>query len=401
MEDIHPPKLLAIYRGAKFLYERRLKINGDKEIFDSATESHNVFPTKEECRIINDELELYGVNNVLGRLRLKEKKSSKCREISEVSDLSIRSNPADLTMSMETIVSGYVENPNIITLNYANNAANNSHEVVPVAASSSSVPIDVTFPTELEPVVGLPNGENQIVHFGNPELFSKVEIPFAAFELRKGDMRGIEPKLLLAGCTEAVVVVLTVRIEKKGLDGAYRVAKSRSHAYSKASWAKAVQMYGTSGPVEMCITFLLKQLFHKDELRDLTPSGREQKEPEEEKTDENGTKKNADRSTSKKKKTNRSGSKKRSNGKNEDNDEQYFCQGGKGRPYQKKSLDKGRQEPLLDTIRYLMWEIGLPQFEIYHLMEKALTTDIINVGTKVIRKRLKKDKAYYDAFNWE
>lgn len=54
-----------------------------------------------------------------------------------------------------------------------------------------------------------------------------------------------------------------------------------------------------------------------------------------------------------------------------------------------------------DTIRYLMWEIGLPQFEIYHLMEKALTTDIINVGTKVIRKRLKKDKAYYDAFNWE
>lgn len=81
-------------------------------------------------------------------------------------------------------------------------------------------------------------------------------------------------------------------------------------------------MYGTSGPVEMCITFLLKQLFHKDELRDLTPSGREQKEPEEEKTDENGTKKNADRSTSKKKKTNRSGSKKRSNGKNEDNDEQ-------------------------------------------------------------------------------
>lgn len=147
------------------MYERRLKINGDKEIFDSATESHNVFPTKEECRIINDELELYGVNNVLGRLRLKEKKSSKCREISEVSDLSIRSNPADLTMSMETIVSGYVENPNIITLNYANNAANNSHEVVPVAASSSSVPIDVTFPTELEPVVGLPNGENQVIYY--------------------------------------------------------------------------------------------------------------------------------------------------------------------------------------------------------------------------------------------
>lgn len=42
--------------------------------------------------------------------------------------------------------------------------------------------------------------------------------------------------------------------------------------------------------------------------------------------------------------------------------------------------------PTADTIRYLIWEIGLLQAEMYNLVEKTLKTDIFNVGSKVVRE---------------
>ncbi|OXA46844.1 hypothetical protein Fcan01_18309 [Folsomia candida] len=379
VDDIDPPKLTAIYRGSKFLYERRSLRDGDKEEFDSRIVSHNVFPTRDECIRINNEVLIYGTANVLKRVELIDQQATGSVDIAGGGN----SNqiPPDLNLNLETILSDLVLPPlgqgssDVGTFANATTAASSQDVAEMATTSSNHIQMDIgeqpfdqgQGTTNTIKILGfIPNtginasdehvfstNASQIIHFGNFNNFSVEDKPYdrvylEALKLNK-TLRGIEPKLLLTGCTETIMVFLTVGIEKKQSDGTL-VVETRSHAYSKTTWVKADEIYRAAGPISLGTNFLLKQLFKKDELKNFTPSGRLPKKKSGDQQDATGSE--------------ATGTELRESG----------------------LLDQGRQEQLFDTIRYLIWEIGLLQAEMYNLVEKTLKTDIFNVGSKVVRE---------------
>ncbi|XP_021965057.2 uncharacterized protein LOC110860321 [Folsomia candida] len=254
-------KMLAIYRASKFLYERRHNKRGYEEMYDSQIPDHNVYPTLEECRQIDEEIWIHGRNNVLGRLK----------------DL--------LTLDP----SGAINSPTLPNMlnvaNFQNQPHCLPHSPAVFQATSDSGQMDVSISPDglvfqnlvLSPRQGDDGLEDAqrftcVQNFLDKETLKEWK--------RTGLINGIEPKLLREDYTKTSYMSLTLKIGET----------TRTHAFCHKTWTGAEKLYRSNGPVHMGRQFLIKEIFDEDELRDATPTGRRmrgQAPGEEKQLDEN------------------------------------------------------------------------------------------------------------------
>lgn len=181
---------------------------------------------------------IYGTANVLKRVELIDQQATGSVDIAGGGN----SNqiPPDLNLNLETILSDLVLPPlgqgssDVGTFANATTAASSQDVAEMATTSSNHIQMDIgeqpfdqgQGTTNTIKILGfIPNtginasdehvfstNASQIIHFGNFNNFSVEDKPYdrvylEALKLNK-TLRGIEPKLLLTGCTETIMVFL-------------------------------------------------------------------------------------------------------------------------------------------------------------------------------------------------